>query len=64
VTFLAIACVLVGLHLAGEVAAFVHADGRGNGIRKHRIHQILNALVPFDFNELAELRFAKCVRRE
>jgi hypothetical protein len=32
VALLAVAGVLVGLHLTGEVAAVIHADGRGHRI--------------------------------
>src|ERR1700693_2333922 len=31
------------------------ADGGGDGIGEHRLHQHLNAVVAFDFNELGEL---------
>jgi hypothetical protein len=61
VAFLAIAGVLVGLHLAGEVAPFVHADGGGDSIRKHGLYQFLDAVEAFYFNELGELRSANCV---
>ena len=36
--FLAVAGLLIRLHLAGEVAVFIHADGRGDRIRKHGLH--------------------------
>jgi hypothetical protein len=61
VALLAVAGVLVGLHLASEVAIFTHANGRADGIPEHRFHQLFGAVVAFDFNELGELRLAKCI---
>jgi hypothetical protein len=49
---LAIAGVLVGLHLARKVAAFVHADGRRDGIGEHRLQQFFDAVVALDLDEL------------
>jgi hypothetical protein len=42
---LAIACVLIRLHLAGEVASLVHADCGGHCIRENGLHQFLSAVV-------------------
>src|ERR1700730_17832205 len=61
VAFLAIAGVLVGLHLAREVALFVHADGRGDRIREHGRDQVFDAVVAFDFKELGELRLVQWI---
>jgi hypothetical protein len=47
---LAVAGVLIRLHFAGEVAVFIRADGRGDRIREHRLHQFLDAVEPIDFN--------------
>jgi hypothetical protein len=41
-----------------EVAPFVHADGRGDGIRENGRHQFFDGVVSFDFKELGELRLA------
>ena len=61
VALFAIARVLVGLHLASEVAPFVHADGGRDRIRKNGRDQFLGAIVPFDFKELGELRLVQCI---
>jgi hypothetical protein len=55
VALLAVAAILIRLHLAREVAVFVHANGGGDGIGEHRLHQRLDAVVAFDLNELGEL---------
>jgi hypothetical protein len=55
VALLAVAGILVRLHLAREIAVLVHVDGGGHGIGKHRLHQRFDAVVAFDFNELGEL---------
>jgi hypothetical protein len=56
--FLTVAGILVWLHLAGEGAAFIHADGRGDRIGNHGSHQFIGAVVPFDSTSLAS--FAVC----
>src|SRR5579864_6810447 len=52
---------LVWLHFACEVALIVHANGGGDGITEHRLHQRFEAVVAFYFKELGELCFATCI---